>query len=186
MVFVYVIWNGGRGRRRRQLLDDLKEKKRYWKLKEEALDRTLWRTRSGRGYGPVVRQTTEWMTNLKWCWSQWPRGLGRGSAAVRLLGLWVRIPPGAWMSSWVLCCQVEVCAVGWSLFQRSPIECGVSECDREASTMRRPWPTRGCSAIGKKWKLCDRKWSWPNFRFRIGIHLRDEENDDKIKSWYSA
>jgi hypothetical protein len=48
-----------RGRRRKQLLDDVKEKKRYWKLKEEALDRTVWRTRSGRGYGPVVRQTTE-------------------------------------------------------------------------------------------------------------------------------
>jgi hypothetical protein len=30
-------------------------------LKEEALNRTLWRTRFGRGYGPVVRQTTEWM-----------------------------------------------------------------------------------------------------------------------------
>jgi hypothetical protein len=29
-------------------------------LKEEALDRILWRTRFGRGYGPVVRQTTEW------------------------------------------------------------------------------------------------------------------------------
>jgi hypothetical protein len=36
-----------RGRRRKQLLDDLKEKRRYWKLKEEALDRTLWRTRFG-------------------------------------------------------------------------------------------------------------------------------------------
>jgi hypothetical protein len=30
-------------------------------LKEEALDRTLWRTCFGKGYGPVVRQTTEWM-----------------------------------------------------------------------------------------------------------------------------
>jgi hypothetical protein len=50
---------GRRGRRRKQLLDDLKEKRRYWKFKEEALDRTLWRTRFGRGYGPVVRQTTE-------------------------------------------------------------------------------------------------------------------------------
>jgi hypothetical protein len=50
---------GRRGRRRKQLLDGLKEKKRYWKLKEEALDRTLWRTRFGRGYGPVVRQTAE-------------------------------------------------------------------------------------------------------------------------------
>jgi hypothetical protein len=50
---------GRRGRRRKQLLDDLKKKIRYWELKEEALDRTLWRTRFGRGYGPVVRQTTE-------------------------------------------------------------------------------------------------------------------------------
>jgi hypothetical protein len=50
---------GRRGRRCKQLLDDLKGKRRYWKLKEEALDRTLWRTRFGRGYGPVVRQTTE-------------------------------------------------------------------------------------------------------------------------------
>jgi hypothetical protein len=41
---------GRRGRRRKQLLDGLKEKGRYWKLKEEALDRTLWRTRFGRGY----------------------------------------------------------------------------------------------------------------------------------------
>ena len=30
-----------RGRRRRKLLDDLSEKRGYWKLKEEALDRTL-------------------------------------------------------------------------------------------------------------------------------------------------
>jgi hypothetical protein len=50
---------GRRGTRRKQLLDDDKEKRRYWKLKEEALYRTLWRTRFGRGYGPVVRQTTE-------------------------------------------------------------------------------------------------------------------------------
>jgi hypothetical protein len=33
----------------------------------------------------------------------------------------------------VVCCQVEVSASGWSLVQRSPTECGVSECDREAS-----------------------------------------------------
>jgi replicative superfamily II helicase len=45
--------------RRKQLLDDLKEKRRYWKWKEEALDCTLWRTHFGRGYGRVVRQTTE-------------------------------------------------------------------------------------------------------------------------------
>jgi hypothetical protein len=46
---------GRPGGRSKQLLDDLKEKRGYWKLKEEALDRTQWRTRFGRGYGPVVR-----------------------------------------------------------------------------------------------------------------------------------
>jgi hypothetical protein len=38
----------------------LPESRRYWKLKEEAQDRTLWRTQFGRGYGPVARQTTTW------------------------------------------------------------------------------------------------------------------------------
>jgi hypothetical protein len=50
---------GRRRRRRKQLMDDLKEKRGYWKLKEEVLDFTLWRTCFGRGYGPVVRQTAE-------------------------------------------------------------------------------------------------------------------------------
>jgi hypothetical protein len=49
---------GRRGRRRKQLLDDLKEK-RYCKLQEEALYRTLWRTRIGKDYAPVVIQTTK-------------------------------------------------------------------------------------------------------------------------------
>jgi hypothetical protein len=49
---------GRRGIRRKHLLDDLKENRRYFKLKEEALDRTVWRTRFGKGYGPVARQTT--------------------------------------------------------------------------------------------------------------------------------
>jgi hypothetical protein len=49
-------------RRRRKLLDNLKERRGYCHLKEEALDRTIWRARFGRGFGPVVRQTTKWMT----------------------------------------------------------------------------------------------------------------------------
>jgi len=52
---------GRRGRRRRKLLDDLKERRRCSHLKEEALDRSMWRARVGRGFGPVVRQTTKWM-----------------------------------------------------------------------------------------------------------------------------
>ena len=79
------------------------------------------------------------------CWYQWPRGLKRGSAAARFLALRVRILLGAWLLSLVcaVCCQVEVSALGWSLDQRGPTDCGVSECDREASIMRRPWPTGG-------------------------------------------
>ena len=43
-----------RGRRRKKLLDDVKDRRGYYQLKEEALDRTKWRNRFGRGYGPVV------------------------------------------------------------------------------------------------------------------------------------
>jgi hypothetical protein len=50
---------GSRGRRRRMLLDDLKERRGYSHLKEEALDRTMWRARFGRGFGPVVKQTAK-------------------------------------------------------------------------------------------------------------------------------
>jgi len=50
---------GRQGRRRRKLLDDLKERRGYSHLKEEALDRTMWRVRFGRGFGPVVRQTAK-------------------------------------------------------------------------------------------------------------------------------
>jgi len=50
---------GRQGRRRTKLLDDLKERRGYSHLKEEALDRTMWRARFGRGFGPVVRQTTK-------------------------------------------------------------------------------------------------------------------------------
>jgi hypothetical protein len=46
---------GRQGRRRRKLLDDLKEKRGYSHLKGESLDRTMWRARFGRGFGPVVR-----------------------------------------------------------------------------------------------------------------------------------
>jgi hypothetical protein len=49
---------------------------------------------------PVVRCTTGFYgwVHIGLCRSQWPRGLRRGSSAVRLLGLRVRIPEGAWMS----------------------------------------------------------------------------------------
>ena len=48
-----------RGRRSKKLLDDPKDRRGYSYLKEEALDRTMWRHRFGGGFGPVVRQITE-------------------------------------------------------------------------------------------------------------------------------
>ena len=48
-----------RGRRCKKLLDNLKDRRGYCHLKEEALDRTMWRDHFGRGFGPVVRQNTE-------------------------------------------------------------------------------------------------------------------------------
>jgi hypothetical protein len=50
---------GRRGRRGRKLLDDLRRRRGYCHLKEEALDRTMWRAGFGRGFGPVVRQSTK-------------------------------------------------------------------------------------------------------------------------------
>ena len=48
-----------RGRRRKMLQDDLKDRKGYSHLKEETLDRIMWRNRFGRRFGPLVRQNTE-------------------------------------------------------------------------------------------------------------------------------
>ena len=59
-----------RGRRRKKLLNDLKDRRGYSHLKEEALDLTMWRHRFGGGFGPVVRQITEWMNEFLIHWRQ--------------------------------------------------------------------------------------------------------------------
>jgi len=48
-----------RGRRRKKLLDDIKDRRGYSHLKEETLGRTMWRHRFGGDFGPVGRQNTE-------------------------------------------------------------------------------------------------------------------------------
>ena len=48
-------------KRRKKLLDDLKDRRGYSHLMEEALDRIMWRNRFVGGFGPVVRQNTERM-----------------------------------------------------------------------------------------------------------------------------
>jgi len=57
---------GRQWRRRRKLLDNLKERREYSHLKEEALDRTMWGARFGRGFGPVVRLLNEWLYLDDW------------------------------------------------------------------------------------------------------------------------
>jgi hypothetical protein len=52
-------WIEVTGRRHGKLLDDLKEMRGYSHLKEEALDRTVWRARFERGFGPVMRQAAK-------------------------------------------------------------------------------------------------------------------------------
>jgi hypothetical protein len=58
---------GRRGRRRRKLLNDLKERREYSHLKEEALDRSLWRACFGKDFAPVVRQTAKLLHTVTSC-----------------------------------------------------------------------------------------------------------------------
>jgi hypothetical protein len=50
---------GRRGRRPKKLVDDVKDRIEYFKFAEKALYRPLWRTGFGRGYGPLIWQTTD-------------------------------------------------------------------------------------------------------------------------------
>ena len=86
------------------------------------------------------------------CRSQWPHGLRRVSAATRLLGLWVQIPPTAWRSVSCECCvlSVEVSATGWSRGVLPSVVC----LKKKPRKMRRPRPPRGCRAMGEKKIFC--------------------------------
>ena len=82
-----------------------------------------------------------------------PRGLRSSSAAARLPGLWVRIPPGAWISVSCGCCVLSGRGLCDGLITRPEEFCRlwcVVECDLETSRMRRPWPTAGLLPQKKK------------------------------------
>jgi hypothetical protein len=51
----------------------------------------------------------------------------------------------------VVGCQIEISVSSWSPVQRSPTDCGVSQCDREASILRRPWPTTTVEPLEKQY-----------------------------------
>jgi len=58
-------------------------------------------------------------------------------------------PPGHGIPSVarVVFCQLMVYVTGRLFVQGSPTECGVSECDRKTSKIRKPWPTRECRTM---------------------------------------
>ena len=75
------------------------------------------------------------------------------STVARLLRLWVRIPPRAWMSVCCDCCVLSSRDLGIGLITRPEesyrLWC-VIVCDLETSWMRRPWSIGGCHAKNKK------------------------------------
>ena len=104
--------------------------------------------------------------------SQWPPGLRSKCAAARLLGLWVRIPPWAWMFVCCECCVESGRGLCEELITRPEesyrLWC-VVVCDLETSWMRRPWPTGGgggvCRAKNKtnKKNVSNTNYNWMMF-----------------------
>jgi hypothetical protein len=83
---------------------------------------------------------------------------GREFAPAGFLGLRVRIPLGPWTSVSCECCLFTGRGLCDRLITRTResyrVVC-LSECNREASIMRTPWPARGCWSHEKvgKWLL---------------------------------
>ena len=85
-------------------------------------------------------------------WRANPGGRAFSGVVLRPLGCWecgfkyCRSHESLFLVS-VVCWQVEVFAWGWSLVQRGSTERDMSECEREVTTLKRPWPTRYSCAI---------------------------------------
>ena len=97
---------------------------------------------SSPGGGGVLLWGFIWLSDII------PRGLRRGSATARLLGLLIRIPMRAWLCISLLSivgCQAEASALGWSLVRRSRTKCVFVV----RMIVRRPWSTKACCALGR-------------------------------------
>jgi hypothetical protein len=113
------------------------------------------------------------------CRFQWPCGLRRGSAVVRLLGLWVWIPPREWM---FVCCEScvllgkSVCIELTTRSEESYRVWCVVVCDKETSWIMSPWHTGGCSAKNKHYNYA----SWCCFcNWSVSVWVSTQ-----IKKWY--
>jgi hypothetical protein len=79
--------------------------------------------------------------NLLDSWTRRMGPIGCPETSVRSYHYSLRNDPEERISrTYFILLNLLFCASGWSLVQRGPNQCGVSECDREASVMRRPWP----------------------------------------------
>jgi len=101
--------------------------------------------------------------------SQWPCRLRRGSSAARLLRLWVRIPPGAWMFMSVVCCQVAVVCDELITRPEESYLLWCVMCELETSRMRRPWPALGRSAIENAFSSLFRSFSEQVFSWTMYV-----------------
>ena len=86
-----------------------------------------------------------------WCYRGWP-GLFRWPLDCWDYAFEYRWGPGVCVFRG-LCVVREVSETGRSLVWKSPADCGVSECDGGKLTIRRAWPTRGCRAMKKKYRV---------------------------------
>ena len=121
---------------------------------------------------------------IQWlCRSRCPRGLRRRSAAARLLGLWVRIPPGAWMSACVECCVLSGRGLCDGLItppeESYRLWC-VIECNLETPRMRRPWPTGGLLRQKKKNPVTFRRHGWKWQTVVVITEKRGSETKPKV------
>ena len=91
--------------------------------------------------------------------SRWPPGLRRGSEAIPLLGLLVRIPPGAWMPVSCECCVLSGRGPCIGLITH-PEEFYLLWCVWVWSwslDSDRPWHTGGCCGMKKQYLSCHRE-----------------------------
>ena len=106
------------------------------------------------------------------CRSQWPRCLRRRSMAARLLRLWVRIRPGAWMFVCSECRVLSGRGLCEKMVTRPEESCRlwcVVVCDLETSWMRRPWPTVGCRSKNKSNMTSEPSSTLCEFRFAFRL-----------------
>ena len=103
-----------------------------------------------------------------------------------MLGFWVRIPPGAWMFVCCECCVLSGRILFHELITRPEDSYRLyeSEFDGGASIMSRPWPSRGCCAMGInniKWETKFHTKQTVTFPFVLILRFYVEHH--RVKRW---